>query len=241
MSFHLYQSGDIVLGEQFLAEDTAHHLFVLRARVGDQLRLFNGAGGEYAATISHIEKKKIRVNVTQFFPLEVESPLKICLAQALAKGDKMDFILQKAVELGVQQFVPVFTERCNVHLDTTRMAKRVAHWQSIIISACEQSGRNHVPTVTAPRSLEKWLVEVQDEQGLILMPTAENRLNQLKLNIQQKINILIGPEGGLSEAELNQALKVNFIPINLGPRILRTETAGLAIISALQVLYGDFC
>jgi 16S rRNA (uracil1498-N3)-methyltransferase len=143
--------------------------------------------------------------------------------------------------LGVHEFVPLITERCNVHLDATRMAKRVMHWQSVIISACEQSERNRVPIIATPTSLEKWLLEAKHEQSLILMPKAQKQLNQLKLNSKHKTNILIGPEGGLSETELNQALAANFIPIRLGPRILRTETAGLAIISALQALYGDFC
>ena len=154
-----------------LDEKASHHLArVLRAEVGDTLTLFNGEGGEYQAVIKKIDKKGVDVDVLSFLDREVESPVTICLAQGIARGEKMDFIIQKAVELGVNTIVPLITERCNVRLDTAREEKRLQHWRSVVISACEQSGRNRLPEVLAPVSLQTWLPTFTADMRFILSP-----------------------------------------------------------------------
>ncbi|MDR3491103.1 MAG: 16S rRNA (uracil(1498)-N(3))-methyltransferase [Gammaproteobacteria bacterium] len=218
----------------------SHHLAsVLRANINDKITLFNGEGGEFAGIIAAIEKKKVTVKIEAYHPRVAESPLEICLAQGISRGEKMDFTIQKAVELGVSQIVPLFTERCNVKLDADRSQKRVEHWQSIIISASEQSGRNILAKLEPPQMLTRWIGSVQMDQGFVLAPTSEQKLNSFSLQKKARVILLIGPEGGLSENEIKLAVQKNFAPLNLGPRILRTETAGIAAITALQCYFGD--
>lgn len=223
-----------------LEEKGSHHLArVLRAKVGDMVTLFNGKGGEYTAIIKQIDKKHVLVDITQFSPKEVESPLEIYLAQGIARGEKMDFIVQKAVELGVKKIIPLVTERCNVRLDNEREEKRLHHWQSVAVSACEQSGRNQLPDVLAPQSFAAWLPKAQADQCFVLSPHVEEKLPTKGLPQSASILLLIGPEGGLTDQEVVVAKQQGFSPLNLGPRVLRTETATIAAIAMLQSRYGD--
>jgi 16S rRNA (uracil1498-N3)-methyltransferase len=223
-----------------LDENASHHLArVLRAKIGDSLVIFNGQGGEYSAIITHIDKKNVEVKMETFLPREAESPLKIHLAQGIARGEKMDFIIQKAVELGAASIIPLITERCNVRLDNEREAKRLQHWQSVIISACEQSGRNRLPEIESPRLLKSFLPQVKADYRFVLTPHVDKKMTA-HISRNASIVLLIGPEGGLSDEEVDSAIKNGFIPLNLGPRILRTETAPLAAIATLQARYGDF-
>lgn len=223
-----------------LSEAASHHLArVLRAKVDDEIILFNGQGGEYLATILQIDKKNITVKIGEFNSREAESPLEITLAQGVSRGEKMDYTIQKAVELGVKKIIPILSERCNVKLDDERREKRLAHWKSIIISACEQSGRNRIPEILPPLAFEKYLALETAEMKFILSPHVLQKINSHEL-APARVSLLIGPEGGLSNAEVQLARQKNFLPLNLGPRILRTETAAIAAISALQSWFGDF-
>ena len=223
-----------------LDEKASHHVArVLRARVGDTLTLFNGQGGEYIAVIKQIDKRQVTVEITEFSDRDVESPLNLYLAQGIARGEKMDFIMQKAVELGVKKIFPLITERCNVRLDNEREEKRLQHWQAIAISACEQSGRNIIPEVMAPQTFMSWLPQVKAEQRFVLSPHRQEKL-PARLSTLTSVVLLIGPEGGLSDNEVATAMQHQFLPLNLGPRVLRTETAPIAALSVLQFYCGDF-
>lgn len=223
-----------------LEEKASHHLArVLRVKVGDQVTLFNGRGGEYTAVITHIDKKGVFVNIVSFTPRELESPIQIYLAQGLARGEKMDFIIQKSVELGVQHIIPLVTQRCNVRLDAVREEKRAQHWRSIAASACEQCGRNRVPEITLPTPFDTWLITAKADLCIVLSPYASNKLRNQSISTPRSILLLIGPEGGLTEAEIKAAIAQGFLPLNLGPRVLRTETAPLAALTLLQHWYGD--
>ena len=223
-----------------LDEAASHHLArVLRIQQGEMIRLFNGEGGEYTAKVVAIGKRKVTAHIQEFYDHNVESPLQLCLAQGISRGEKMDYTIQKAVELGVSHIFPLLTERCNVKLDDERKQKRTAHWQSIIQSACEQSGRNRIPTLAEPQTLTQWLHSTQPDYGFILAPKAPQKLHEFKVPATAKITLLIGPEGGLSDQEINQAVEKKFIPLSLGPRILRTETAAVAALTALQCFFGD--
>lgn len=223
-----------------LDEKASHHLGrVLRAEVGDHLTVFNGQGGEYAAEITSISKKSVIVKLTGFIARDVESPIKIHLAQGIARGEKMDFIIQKAVELGASSITPLITERSNVRFDKEREEKRMQHWQAVVVSACEQSGRNRVPEVLAPMTMHTWLPQVKADLSFVLSPHVDAKLPDKKLAEGASVVLLIGPEGGLTETEIAMASQHGFTPLNLGPRVLRTETATLAAVTALQVCYGD--
>lgn len=223
-----------------LDEKATHHLArVLRAAIGDQLTIFNGQGGEYEAVIAHIDKKAVTVELQRFIDKEVESPIHLHLAQGIARGEKMDFIVQKAVELGVSRIIPLVTERCNVRLSGEREEKRIEHWQSIIISACEQSGRNKLPDISAPQTLNEWLAAVKVDHAFVLSPHVDQKLADVSIANQSSVAVLIGPEGGLSDQEVMMANQKGFASLNLGPRVLRTETATIAALSVLQSCYGD--
>lgn len=222
-----------------LNEAASHHVSrVLRMGVGDPLILFNGEGGEYAATITRVDKKNVIVDVQGFTDKEAESALHLTLAQGMARGEKMDFIIQKACELGVNVIQPLVTSRCNVHLSGERESKRVAHWQAVIQSACEQCGRNRLPVVAAPLSLEKWLPTVNAEHRYVLTPWEKQAVLPAKKH-GASAAILIGPEGGLSDDEVTLAIKHQFESLQLGPRILRTETATVVGLSVMQAWMGD--
>lgn len=224
-----------------LPTDAAHHAAkVLRMEAGHELTLFNGEGGEYTATITHISKNGVTVKTSGFHEREIESPLVITLAQAISSGDKMDYTLQKAVELGVNHIQPLASERCVVKLAGERAEKRVRHWQQVVISACEQCGRNRVPEVAPVQPLLHWLANLSPEtQHLMLAPGAQHSLGELPAPTTP-VTLLIGPEGGLSPNEIRAAESRGFIPVRLGPRVLRTETAALTALAAMQTLWGDF-
>jgi 16S rRNA (uracil1498-N3)-methyltransferase len=224
-----------------LPEAAAHHAaHVLRLRSGDGVTLFDGRGGEYAARIIAIGKRDVSVAIERHDPVERESPLPVTLVQALSSGERMDLTIQKAVELGVARIVPVESERSVVRLKGERAEKRVAHWQQVVISACEQCGRNRIPEVRMISPLAVWLAaEVTDAQRWLLLPGADAALRDLP-RPQKPIELLVGPEGGLTDAEVDAAQRAGYQPVRLGPRVLRTETAAPALLAALQALWGDF-
>ena len=217
---------------------STHLLRVLRLAAGDPLVLFNGDGHDYAAHLVMPGKRSALVRVDARLPAATESPLRITLAQALARGDKMDWVLQKATELGVHALAPVVTERTEVKLDAERGSRRMSHWQGVIASACEQSGRARLPHLAEPRRLDAFAAEATG-LTLALDPEGEFTLNDLPPPDAAGIVLVIGPEGGLSPRDLATLRAAGFRGLRLGPRVLRTETAGLAALAALQGRFGD--
>lgn len=224
-----------------LPERAAHHAGrVLRLRVGDAIALFNGDGNDYAATITRATRDVVTAEITAVTPRDRESPLDVTLAQSVSSAERMDYTLQKAVELGVRRIQPLTTERSIVRLDKERAARKHAHWRNVVWSACEQCGRARVPEVSPTQPLGEWSDQLPDDAlKLILSPLAERRLKDLSLS-ERPIVLLAGPEGGFSDNDLAIAARAGFTPVQLGPRILRTETAALAALAALQTLAGDF-
>lgn len=223
-----------------LSEATANHAVrVLRLREGDAVTLFNGDGFDYAGTIS-LGKRDARVHLNSVDVVTNESPLAITLVQAIARGEKMDLILQKATELGVVKIVPVISDRTEVKLDEDRADKRILHWQRVLEAACEQCGRAQIPEVESPSTLERAarLFANANDTKLVLHPDGGRPLSQVDCG--DAATIAIGPEGGFSERDLAIFDQAGFVRITLGPRVLRTETAGLAAIAALQTRFGDF-
>lgn len=224
-----------------LPEQSGEHVArVLRLECGHPLILFNGDGCEYEARLATLAKRAVTAEVLGVRTVSREAPLALTLVQGIARGEKMDWILQKATELGVARIVPVVTERTEVKLDEDRAGRRLAHWQQVIASACEQCGRNRLPQLDAPQKLPSWLAQLGNTPAarLALLPEGAQSLRSLGALAHGAI-LVVGPEGGFSghdEAALRQA---NFLGLRLGPRILRTETAGLAAIAALQALAGD--
>ena len=223
-----------------LPEPVARHAVrVLRLPPGAPMILFDGRGGQYLANIERIERDRVYAELAGWQDVECESPLSITLVQALQAGDKMDFTIQKAVELGVRDFVPVESRRSVLRLAGERAAKRVAHWQGVVASACEQCGRNQVPLVAPLSRLDQWLARPAPE-GLRLLLAPDAAVSLHAIPRQTSIQLLIGAEGGLDPQEIIAATQVGFQAVRLGPRVLRTETAGLAAIAALQTLWGDW-
>ena len=225
-------------GELSLDERAAHYVGqVLRMRAGRELVLFNGDGNAYAATIVEAAKKQILCQVDSG-PLDAiaVSPLKIELGIAISKGDRFDWVIQKATELGVTTITPLFTERVDVKLSGERLDKKQRHWQQIMISACEQCGRNDLVTINAAQSLAQWRGDLNTELKLVLCPAVAG---DIAADAAGEIALLVGPEGGLSDAEIDQCLQQGFAALQLGPRVLRTETAPIAAISILQYRWGD--
>jgi len=237
----IFQNVTLVPGASLaLDANASHHLSrVLRVKQGDKLVIFNGLGGEYAATITQIDKKAVHVLISEFNPREAESPLDLCLAQGISRGEKMDYTIQKAVELGIKKIIPLFTERCTVKLDQERLNKRLEHWQAIARNSAEQSGRNRMPDILTPTTLENALPLIQADWRFVLSPHVNQKLHTIQIDKQQSVLLLIGPEGGLSEPEIELTKAHHFLPLNLGPRIMRTETAAVAAITALQCYFGD--
>jgi 16S rRNA (uracil1498-N3)-methyltransferase len=226
-------------GEVPLPEDVAAHLLrVLRLQVGDACLLFNGDGHDYEARITHLGKREARAEIVAARRIDSESPLRITLLQGIARGEKMDLILQKATELGVARILPITSDRSEVKLDAERTEKRLAHWRGVVVSACEQSGRATVPEVAAPRSLAQ-AATAPAGRGFILDPLATASLSTLRDAALQACTIAIGPEGGWSPRDREQLVAAGYEGLRLGPRVLRTETAGIAAITALQALCGD--
>lgn len=227
------------LGTAFaVSEAVARHLQVLRIATGDDITLFDGEGGEFVATVVTIGKRDATVNLCAFDPIERESPISITLVQALATADKMDLIVQKAVELGVTNIVPIATARATLKLDGERAEKRVAHWQAIAVAACEQCGRNRVPLVHGVQTLDQWLKKSPEGSSIVLDPMAEKPLLG-SIDAGRPIALLIGPEGGFTTDEIARAVAHGVMAAKFGPRVLRTETAGLAAIAALAACFGD--
>ena len=226
-----------------LDADVARHVKrVLRLRSGDPLILFDGRGHEWHARLRQTAGAEAQAEIVHALESgKRESSLDILLMQGISRGERMDYTLQKAVELGVRQISPIWLERSQVKLSGDRVGHRMRHWQRIIIHACEQSGRTVIPPLKYPESLHESLSQVQtSELCLLLEPTGEYRLRDF-VQSPTSVRILAGPEGGLTESETLLARQSGFLPLRLGPRILRTETAGLAAIAALQLLWGDFC
>jgi 16S rRNA (uracil1498-N3)-methyltransferase len=201
--------------------------------------LFDGSGAEYAASITEISKKQVNVQVLDLLRQEPITSLPICLMLGISRGERMEFALQKAVELGVSELRPLFTERCQVKLTGKRLAQRLGHWRRLIVNACEQSGRCRIPELAEAESLAACLQRQRPGISLLLDPRSTQSLRELP-EPRTGVTLLVGPEGGLSEEERTLALQHDFIGISLGPRILRTETAPLAAIAGLQTLWGDF-
>jgi 16S rRNA (uracil1498-N3)-methyltransferase len=212
---------------------------VLRLRVGDALTLFNGQGGEYAGSIDEIRRDTVVVSILERRDVDRESPCQLTLAQGISRGERMDWVVQKATELGVWQIAPIFTERSIVQLDEKQASRKLQHWRSIAIAACEQSGRNRVPQITQPVGLYE-LLEKRTSSGtaLLLSPGAPLRIADLA-SAGTQITVLIGPEGGLADVEQQAAVKAGFTPVRLGPRVLRTETAAVCALTLLQQKFGD--
>ncbi|WP_163836175.1 16S rRNA (uracil(1498)-N(3))-methyltransferase [Spartinivicinus ruber] len=222
-----------------LSESASGHLGrVLRIKPGQPITIFNGEGISYQATVIEVSKKHVLVQLEKENTTNTESPLHTHLGQCLSRGERMDFAIQKATEMGVSEITPLFSERCEVKLSGERIKKRLSHWQQIIISACEQCGRNQLPIINSPQSLTDWLSQVQAEQKLVL----HHRTNQTlqSMNRPNSVAVLIGPEGGLSSNEIQAAEQQNFSSLTMGPRVLRTETAPIAVLALLQAQWGDF-
>lgn len=215
-----------------------HVVKVLRLQQGAKITLFDGQGNACSALLQEVNKKNAFAKIDEIFNLNTESNLAIHLGLGLSKGDRMDFAIQKAVELGVKEITPLFTKHCVINLDKKRIQKKLLHWQGVIISACEQCGRNVIPTLNPAINIQDWSEQIYGV-CIILDPLAENNLKSIKPEGNQ-INLIIGPEGGLSSNEISElSVKNNFYPVKFGPRILRTETAAVSVITALQLLWGD--
>lgn len=225
-----------------LPPEAAHHASrVLRLRVGDAVQIFDGLGNALDATINGINGKRVLLGNLQTCMSAQDTGLHIVLAQAMCTSDKMDWVVQKATELGAAEIVPVQTQRSVAKLSGPRADKRTEHWRNVTISACEQCGRNTLPQLHAPQELGSWLSEMRHLPGgkFILLPGGASNL-QTQPKPGSRATLLIGPEGGFTSDEANVAQQAGFVPILLGPRVLRTETAAIAGISALQTLWGDF-
>lgn len=240
----IYFPGEIAAhGVCALAPDQAHHVArVLRLAVGEPVVLFDGCGSEHSAVITHIAKSRVTLQVGESQAVNRESPLAVLLAQGMSSGERMDFTIQKAVELGVTAIRPLASSRSVVRLDADRALKRAAHWQAVAIAACEQCGRNTLPQVLPVMDFTGWLAhEARQEARLRVLLSPEGRATLGALpRPSGTVTLLAGPEGGLSPQEQQDALRTGFTPVKLGPRILRTETAAMAALSAMQMLWGDF-
>ncbi|GAB4129927.1 MAG: 16S rRNA (uracil(1498)-N(3))-methyltransferase [Sideroxydans sp.] len=223
-----------------LPPEAAHHASrVLRLRAGDAVQLFDGLGNVLDATIHAIHGKHVQLGNLQTLMTPAAAGLRIHLAQALTSSDKMDWIIQKATELGAESIQPVQTQRSLARLSEARAAKRQEHWLKVAIAACEQCGRNTLPELHAPLELEAWLETVRHRSGkFVLLPEGAHTLREPS-SLPDEVTLLIGPEGGMTPDEAARAQHAGFIPVRLGPRVLRTETAALAGIVAVQTLWGD--
>lgn len=237
----VHVTGPLTSGRRHTIDgDAANHIArVLRLRQGEPLTLFDGGGGEYAARIEEFRKGAVIVSVDEPLPVARESPLPVTLAQGVSRGERMDWVVQKATELGVTRIIPVLTERSVVRLDAKQAERKRLHWQAIAIAACEQSGRDRIPGVDTPLTLAEFAGSADSRATRVLLsPTGSQRVADLP-RAEGGIVVLIGPEGGLSEAEQRAALAAGFAAVRLGPRVLRTETAAVAALTLLQHRFGD--
>ncbi len=242
MKTRLFVSSALINGTEIeLDGDRARYLSrALRARVGDKVNVFDGEGAEWSAAVLQISKNTVTLQIDDSHEAGTESPLKIHLVQGISRGERMDFVVQKATELGVKRITPVLTEYGVVKLDAIRAEKRRDHWRRIATSACEQSGRVRLPLIDTPITLKNWLGDKPQriDTELILNPNAATTLSSLQAP-ETKICVLIGPEGGFSDSEYEDAEIAGFTAVSLGPRVLRTETAAIATLAVLQSLWGD--
>ncbi len=241
----LYCPGELGVGMTLSMPDkSAHHARdVLRLAIGDEVTLLNGLGGEYRARLSAMNKRGVEAEVLEFRQREAEAPYPVTIAQSLAGGDKMDWVVEKSVELGATAIVPLAASRSVLRLNPERAAKRLEHWRAIAQSACEQCGRNRIPEIAAVSPIDHWLASMRDCAGLKLMlsPVHATQFSSLPKPVEgTPVTLLIGPEAGLSDAEEVLAQSAGFQPILLGPRVMRTETAALAALAAIHARWGDF-
>lgn len=235
----IYQNVPLSAGPPIsLDEESSKRLSqVLRLEKGHKLILFNGDGNEYPAHIVEIKRHHMQVQIETCLEKSMESSLKLHLGQVIAKGERMDYAIQKATELGISEITPLFSTRCEVHLKNNRQEKKLEHWQKVIINSCEQCGRNQLPQLNPAIELHPWLENLKTQTKLLLDHRSEASLKEVKLS--SEIALLVGPEGGLTFEEKNYALHHGFQAVQLGPRVFRSETAGLVAISVLQWLSGD--
>lgn len=236
----IYQPGCYKPGQslELSAEASQHVGLVLRMKLQSRLVLFCGDNHEFLAVITAVQKKKVVVYVESMALIDRESPRKIHLAQAISKGERMEFVVQKAVELGVSSITPIVSAHSVVKLDESRQEKKLKQWQAIAVAACEQSGRNTIPMIHPFASFDAFIKNTQAALKFILSPEGRHSWRDYTFD-HQEMALLIGPEGGLSEKELQQAQVARFLPLQLGPRILRTETAAITALSVLQAVSGD--
>ena len=236
----LYFSGEVQdHGACRIEGGQAHHVMhVLRLAVGDKVVLFDGRGTEYPACIERMERAVLTLHVNGRREVDRESPLNVTVGQAISSGERMDYTVQKCVELGVSAIQPLTTQRSVVRLAAERAQRRVAHWQGVAAGACEQCGRNMLPSVLPVKPLMHWLGDARAGARYVLAPGATTRLRDLPCP-QEAITLLAGPEGGFGEDELLAIRAAGFMPLALGPRVLRTETAAAAALAAMQAMWGD--
>ncbi|HEY1147077.1 MAG TPA: 16S rRNA (uracil(1498)-N(3))-methyltransferase [Pseudoduganella sp.] len=222
-----------------LPQEVAHHINVVRMGPGDTLTLFNGEGGEYTAVLTEVQKKRASAEIKVFTPREAELPYAITLAQALPEASKMDWIIEKAVELGVAAVQPLAARRCVVRLSAERAGKKLAHWQGVIVSASEQSGRNRLTQLAEPMEFRDWIAQHDLHRRVLLSPRAtESLADWARHQPPQALTIMVGPEGGFTDEEEAEALRQGALPLSIGPRVLRTETAALAAVAVLNAAWG---
>jgi 16S rRNA (uracil1498-N3)-methyltransferase len=237
----VYVDAGVSIGQLLRVEGSAgnHVTRVLRLRAGDSLTLFDGRGGEYAGSIKEIRRDTVLVNVLEHRAMERESPCPLTLAQGISRGERMDWVVQKATELGVARIVPLFTERSVVRLDERQASRKIQHWRSIAVAACEQSGRNRVPEIAVPLGLYDFLQSGElAGTGLLLSPEATSSIADIAA-LEGGATVLIGPEGGLTDLEREAAGHHGFTAVRMGPRVLRTETAAVCALTLLQQKFGD--
>lgn len=237
----IYQSQPLLEGKTVqLDENGSRHLAkVLRLENGNPVILFNGTGGEYHGQIEQIDSKKVKVFLDFFNDADRCGSLHIHLGQVISKGDHMDYALQKAVELGVSEITPLFSQHCTVRLKGQRLTKKVEQWRHLLIAACEQSGLNIIPTLNEPQSLDNWCDSAESEAKWILH-TEDLPSNPFQAQAPESLCFAVGPEGGFNEEEVSQAKEKGFQCITLGPRVWRTETAPVVMLSLIQMHWGDF-
>jgi len=227
-------------GQIHLPDEVARHIGVLRMQPGDTLTLFNGAGGEFTATLLAVDRRSARAELMSFDSREAEPAHALTLAQALPEGSKMDWIIEKAVELGASAIQPVQAARSVVRLTDERATKRLAHWQGVAIAAAEQCGRNRLPAIAPPLGFMAWVAQPDSHPRILLSPRAGRSLSDWARHQRpQALTVMIGPEGGFSDAEEHAAIAHGALCLSLGPRVLRTETAGLAVLAALNAIWGE--
>ena len=235
-----YCAQPLLVGDTItLPDPVAHHAWVVRLQPGAALTLFNGDGGEYTAELAELEKKRASARILAFVPRACELPYAITLAQALPEAAKMDWIIEKAVEMGVAAIQPLAAQRCVVRLSAERAEKRQAHWQAVIVAASEQSGRNRLARLGLLENVHAWLGQSDPHPRILLTPRASQPLpDWARGQTPQAVTLLIGPEGGYTEQEEDAALAHGAIALSIGPRVLRTETAGIAAVAAFNALWG---